>query len=139
MADEIEVGGRRRRRNTRAGGKRSRSRSRRARRGGGYGFGGSILSDAGGTNAGAALWGNTAGSCGTGAGVVNRGGNNTLAGGRRRRHKGKLGRRKVVTRRHRRGGNRLALVSPRIGYGFNGTGEAGLANPVPINGNSVSV
>lgn len=131
-------GGRRRRHHSKTG----RSITRRRRhRGGGYGFGGSILSDVGGTNAGSAQWNTTPGSCGTGEGVANRGGNNTLAGGRRRRHRGKRGGRKV-TRRNRRGGgggSGLALVSPRIGYGFNGTGEAGLANPVPINGNSVSV
>jgi len=131
MADEIKTAGRRHRKQH--GGKRS----RRVRRGGGYGFGGSILSDAGGTNAGAAQWDTTPGSCGTGENVANRGGNNTLAGGRRRRGR----RHRKVTRRHRRrgGGSGLAFVSPRIGYGFNGTGEAGLANPVPINGNSVSV
>jgi len=131
MADEIKTAGRRRRR--RYNGKRS----RRVRRGGGYGFDGSVLGDAGGTNAGSALWNKTAGSCGDGDNVVNRGGNNTLAGGRRRRRNH---RKHKVTRRHRRrGGGGLAFMSPRIGYGFNGTGVAGLANPIPINGNSVSV
>lgn len=132
MSVEVPTAGRRRRH--RRGGKRTR---RVHRRGGGYGFGGSILSDAGGTNAGSAQWNTTAGECGTGENIVNRGGNNTLAGGRRRRHRGKRSGRKG-TRRNRWGGG-AALVSPRIGYGFNGTGEAGLANPVPINGNSVSV
>ena len=137
MSDEVKTAGRRGRR--RVGGKRTR-RVRSVRRGGGYGFGGSILSDAGGTNAGSAQWDTTPGSCGTGENVVNRGGNNTLAGGRRRR--GRRHRKAATRRRHRRGGGSgsgMAFVSPRIGYGFNGTGEAGLANPVPINGNSVSV
>lgn len=135
MSDEVRTAGRRRGR--RVGGKRTR-RVRSVRRGGGYGFGGSILSDAGGTNAGSAQWDTTPGACGTGENVVNRGGNNTLAGGRRRR--GRRHRKAATRRRHRRGGGSgMALVSPRIGYGFNGTGEAGLANPVPINGNSVSV
>jgi len=134
MSDEVKTAGRRRR-GRRVGGKRS----RRVRRGGGYGFGGSILSDVGGTNAGSAQWDTTPGSCGTGENIVNRGGNNTLSGGRRRR--GRRHRKAATRRRHRRGGggSGMALVSPRIGYGFNGTGEAGLANPVPINGNSVSV
>ena len=136
MSDEVKTAGRRRR-GRRVGGKRTR-RVRSVRRGGGYGFGGSILSDAGGTNAGSAQWDTTPGSCGTGENVVNRGGNNTLAGGRRRR--GRRHRKAATRRRHRRGGGSgMAFVSPRIGYGFNGTGEAGLANPVPINGNSVSV
>jgi len=110
---------------------------RRVRRGGGYGFGGSILSDAGGANAGAALWDSKPGSCGTGGDVVNRGGNNTLAGGRRRRRQ----KRKVTRRRHRRhrGGNRLALVSPHVGYGYTGTGIAGFTDPTPNGGNSVVV
>lgn len=136
MADEVAVGGRyKRHRNTKVRSRRSRHASR---RGGGYGFGGSILSDAGGTNAGAALWGTNPGSCGTGADVVNRGGNNTLAGGRRRRRQ----KRKVTRRRHRRhhrGGDRPALVSPRAGYGYTGTGVAGFADPTPIGGNSVVV
>jgi hypothetical protein len=130
MADEIIVGGRHRRYK-----RRQNTRSRRVRRGGGYSFGGSILSDAGGANAGAALWGTNAGSCGTGGDVVNRGGNNTLAGGRRRRRQ----KRNKRTRRRHRGGNRLALVSPRVGYGYTGTGIAGFTDPTPNGGNSVVV
>ena len=62
-------------------------------RGGGYGFGGSILADAGGANAGSALWNSSTGAdCGVSS---DRGGNGMFAGGRRR------------TRRSRRGGNPL--------------------------------
>lgn len=51
----------------------------RRRRGGGYGFGGSILSDAGGANAGNAQWNpDTSQDCGVDA---NRGGNGAFAGG----------------------------------------------------------
>jgi len=55
------------------------SRKRPTRRGGGYGFGGSILSDAGGANAGNAQWNpDTAQDCAIDA---NRGGNGAFAGG----------------------------------------------------------
>jgi hypothetical protein len=91
------------------------------KKGGGYGFGGSVLSDVGGPNAGSALWNSdTSKDCSTG----NRGGNNTLAGGRRRRHKGKR------TRRHR--GGMVALQQPRTGYTFDGSGVAGTADTVPV-------
>jgi hypothetical protein len=64
---------------------------RKTRKGGGYGFGGSILADAGGSNAGNAQWNSdTSQDCGVDA---NRGGNGTFAGGKRRR-----------TRKARRGG-----------------------------------
>lgn len=57
---------------------------RKTRRGGGYGFGGSILSDAGGSNAGNAQWNpDTSQDCAIDA---YRGGNGAFAGGRRRRH-----------------------------------------------------
>lgn len=104
------------------------------KRGGSYGFGGSILSDAGGANAGAAQWNKGAGECG-GSEVMNRGGNNTLGGGRRRRRRGSK-----MTRRRRvhRGGN-LALTQPRAGYTFNGSGSAGFADAVPVAGKSVPV
>lgn len=120
-----------------SGGRRSKRGGRR-HRGGSYGFGGSILSDAGGTNAGAAQWNKQAGECG-GADVANRGGNNTLAGGRRRRNNKKNARK--TRRRHRRslrGGN-LALTSPRAGYTFNGSGAGGIADAVPVGGKSVPV
>ncbi len=56
---------------------------RKTRKGGGYGFGGSILADAGGSNAGNAQWNSdTSQDCGVDA---NRGGNGTFAGGKRRR------------------------------------------------------
>jgi hypothetical protein len=58
---------------------------RKTRRGGGYGFGGSILSDAGGSNAGNALWNpDTSQDCTIDA---YRGGNGAFAGGRRRKGK----------------------------------------------------
>ena len=58
---------------------------RKTRRGGGYGFGGSILSDAGGSNAGNALWTpDTSTDCGVDA---YRAGNGAFAGGRRHRRK----------------------------------------------------
>ena len=135
--EEVVVGGYKRRRNTRS--RRSRRSRHASRRGGGYGFGGSILADAGGTNAGAAQWNTNAGSCGTGADVVNRGGNNTLAGGRRRRRQKQNKRTRRHRRRHHRGGDRPALVSPRAGYGYTGTGVAGFTDPTPIGGNSVVV
>jgi len=111
-----------------------RRRLRKSKRGGSYGFGGSILPDAGGANAGSAQWNKGAGECG-GSEVANRGGNNTLAGGRRRRRRGSK-----MTRRRRvhRGGN-LALTQPRAGYTFNGSGSAGFADAVPVAGKSVSV
>lgn len=116
-----------------SGGRRRHRKSKSSKRGGSYGFGGSILSDAGGANAGAAQWNKGAGECG-GAGVANRGGNNTLAGGRRRRRRGS----KMTRRRRHRGGN-LALTQPRAGYTFNGSGSAGLADAVPAAGKSVPV
>ena len=95
------------------------------KKGGGYGFGGSVLSDVGGPNAGSARWdSDTSKDCSTG----NRGGNNTLAGGRR---KGKR------TRRHR--GGMIALQQPRTGYTFNGSGVAGTADTVPVGSPVVSV
>lgn len=108
---------------------------RRKHRGGSYGFGGSILGDAGGTNAGAAEWKTQGGECG-GADVASRGGNNTLAGGRRRR-RNKGGRK--TRRRHRHRGGNLALTSPRAGYTFNGSGVGGIADAVPVGGKSVPV
>lgn len=101
------------------------------KKGGGYGFGGSVMSNVGGPNAGNALWNSDTGAdCGTG----NRGGNNTLAGGRRRKGK------KTAGRRHRkvRGGS-LALQQPRTGYTFNGSGVAGTANTVPVGSPVTSV
>jgi hypothetical protein len=159
-------------------------------RGGGYGFGGSILADAGGANAGSALWNSSTGAdCGVSS---DRGGNGTFAGGRRRRTRrsrrggnplnsslagrggnnmaggnitqqlgnrggngGSRRRRRggsLATRygnggrrsRRRRGGsyidstrggnsnvgNDLAQMSPRTGYTFDGTGQAGTPDPV---------
>lgn len=59
--------------------RRSRRHTRKHRRGGGYGFGGSILADAGGANAGNAQWNpDTAQDCAIDA---NRGGNGAFAGG----------------------------------------------------------
>jgi len=118
-----------------SGGRRRSKRGGRKHRGGSYGFGGSILGDAGGTNAGAAMWKTQGGECG-GSEVANRGGNNTLAGGRRRRRNKKNGRR--TRRRSYRGGN-VALTTPRAGYTFNGTGAAGMAYAVPVGGKSVPV
>jgi hypothetical protein len=78
-------------------------------RGGGYGFGGSILADAGGANAGSALWDqNTGTDCGVSS---DRGGNGTFAGGRRR------------TRKTRRGGN--VLNSSLAGRGGNNVAGGG--------------
>lgn len=103
----------------------ARRKTRKTQKGRGYGFGGSILSDAGGSNAGNPLWNNTMGSdCGMSAGEMNRGGNNTLAGGRRKRHLKKRG------KKTRKGGA-LALQQPRAGYTFTGQGIAGTADPVP--------
>lgn len=101
------------------------------KKGGGYGFGGSVLSNVGGPNAGNALWdSDTAKDCGTG----NRGGNNTLAGGRRRR----LSKKTAGRRRKHRGGT-LALQQPRAGYTFNGSGVAGTADTVPVGSPVTSV
>ena len=100
------------------------------KKGGGYGFGGSVLSNVGGPNAGNALWdSDTAKDCGVG----NRGGNNTLAGGRRRRHS-----KKTAGRRRKHRGGTLALQQPRAGYTFNGSGVAGTADTVPV-GSPVTV
>ena len=56
---------------------------RKTRKGGGYGFGGSILADAGGANAGNALIkSDTSQDCGVDS---NRGGNGAFAGGKRRK------------------------------------------------------
>jgi len=122
---------------------------RHSRKGGGYGFGGSILSDAGGSNAGNAQWNNDTGKdCGA---VASRGGNN-LFGGRRRRRSSKKGgmmtnaqlasrggqnttggrRRKTIRRRKHRGGAYvdLAQQAPRTGYTFTGQGVAGTADTV---------
>lgn len=101
--------------------------TRKTQKGRGYGFGGSILSDAGGSNAGNPLWNNTMGSdCGMSAQEMNRGGNNTLSGGRRKR-------RGLKKRKTRKGGaaSTLALQQPRAGYTFTGEGVAGTADPVP--------
>lgn len=109
----------------------ARPKTRKTQKGRGYGFGGSILNDAGGSNAGNPLWNNTMGSdCGASAAEMNRGGNNTLSGGRRKRYN-KKGMKK--TRRHYRkgGGSILALQQPRAGYTFTGEGVAGTPDPVP--------
>lgn len=104
--------------------KKTRRVARKTQKGRGYGFGGSILSDAGGSNAGNALWNNTMGSdCGMSAAEMNRGGNNTLAGGRRKRRNKKT---------RRGGGSILALQQPRAGYTFTGEGVAGTADTVPV-------
>jgi len=100
-------------------------------RGGGYGFGGSVISDVGGPNAGNALWNSDTGKD---CGIAGRGGNNTLAGGRRRRGKGK----KTAGRRRRHVGGTMALQQPRAGYTFNGSGVAGTADTVPV-GSPVTV
>ena len=101
------------------------------KKGGGYGFGGSVLSNVGGPNAGNALWdSDTAKDCGVG----DRGGNNTLAGGRRRRRSSK----KTAGRRRKHRGGTLALQQPRAGYTFNGSGVAGTADTVPV-GSPVTV
>jgi hypothetical protein len=56
---------------------------RKTRKGGGYGFGGSILADAGGSNAGNAQWNSdTSQDCTVDS---NRGGNGAFAGGKRRK------------------------------------------------------
>jgi hypothetical protein len=62
---------------------------RKTRKGGGYGFGGSILSDAGGSNAGNAQWNSdTSQDCAIDS---NRGGNGAFAGGKRKRRKTRKG------------------------------------------------
>lgn len=122
----------------------------RKHKGAGYGFGGSLLSDAGGSNGGNAAWvSDTGADCGN---VAGRAGNN-LAGGRRRRRRsvkkgGQMsnaslagrggnnvtgGRRRRHTRKHRKGGAYvdMAQEAPRTGYGFNGSGVAGTANTIP--------
>ena len=99
-------------------------RRRLTKRGGGYGFGGSILSNAGGPNAGNVQWNSHMGSdCGSD--LQGRGGNNVTGG--RRRHKKTAGR-----RRKHRGGSVVALQQPRTGYTFNGSGVAGTADTVPV-------
>jgi len=126
-----------------------RIRRRQSRKGGGYGFGGSILSDAGGSNAGNAQWNNDTGKdCGV---VTSRGGNNIFGGRRRRRlsKKGGMmtnaqlasrggqnttgGRRRKTRRNLKRGGAYvdLAQQAPRTGYTFNGQGVAGTSDTVP--------
>uniref|UniRef100_A0A6C0AJ40 Uncharacterized protein n=1 Tax=viral metagenome TaxID=1070528 RepID=A0A6C0AJ40_9ZZZZ len=111
-----------------------RRRSHTQKRGGGYGFGGSVLSNVGGPNAGNAVWDSDTGKD---CGVANRGGNNTLAGGRRRgRGKGKG--KKTAGRRRRHVGGTMALQQPRTGYTFNGSGVAGTADTVPV-GSPVTV
>jgi hypothetical protein len=126
----------------------TRRHSRKLRKGGGYGFGGSILSNAGGPNAGSALWDNDTGKdCSSSA---TRAGNG-FAGGkrksrRRKHHRGGMvsnaslnsrggqnvagGRRR---RKTRRGGAYVdyAQVAPRAGYTFNGEGVAGTSNTIP--------
>lgn len=122
----------------------------RRHRGGGYGFGGSILSDAGGAGAGNALWSpDTSKDCGV---VPGRAGNN-LAGGRRRRmsrrHRGGMatnaqladrggqnkigGRRRKTLRKRKTGGAYVdyAQMVPRAGYTFTGQGVGGTADAVP--------
>lgn len=123
----------------------------RKHKGAGYGFGGSILSDAGGAGAGNAKWDSSTGSdCGA---VAGRGGNN-LAGGkrrsrRRRHHKGGMvsnaslanrggqhvtgGKRRKTHRKSKRGGAYVdyAQTAPRTGYGFNGQGVAGTSDTIP--------
>jgi hypothetical protein len=106
-----------------------RTRVSRKQKGRGYGFGGSILENAGGSNAGNALWNKNMGSdCGVSAAEQSRGGNNTMAGGRRKKRHGRK-----HTRKHGRrgGGSILALQQPRAGYTFDGSGIAGTKDPVP--------
>jgi hypothetical protein len=139
---------------------------RKTRRGGGYGFGGSILSDAGGSNAGNALWNpDTSQDCAIDS---YRGGNGAFAGGRRRSRRYSKKRGGAVSneslagrggnnpstggrRRYRKKGGAYAPVSgaesratqlnpalvqsaPRTGYTFDGSGVAGTADPVRLNG-----
>lgn len=121
----------------------------RKHRGAGYGFGGSILSDSGGSNAGNAQWNSDTGKDCAISGT--RGGNN-LVGGRRRRRKTRRGgmmtnaqlasrggqnvtggRRRRSMRRRKHGGAYvdLAQQAPRTGYTFTGNGVAGTADTVP--------
>jgi hypothetical protein len=110
------------------------TKTRKARRGGGYGFGGSVLGNSGGSNAGNAMWNSDTGKdCGA---MSDRGGNNTL-GGRRRHRKAKTTARRRHSRRVR--GGTLALQQPRAGYTFDGSGEKGLANAVPVAPNTTNV
>lgn len=131
---------------TRRGSRGSRRNSRKhSRKGGGYGFGGSILSDAGGSNAGNALWNvDTGKDCGV---VANRAGNNMLGGRRRKSRRGGMmtnaqlasrggqnttGGRRGKTHRKRGGAYvDLAQQAPRTGYGFNGQGVAGTSDTIP--------
>lgn len=123
----------------------------RKHRGAGYGFGGSILSNDGGSNAGNAQWNSDTGKdC---SASVSRAGNG-FAGGKRRssrrknRKGGMLsnaslagrggqnttgGRRRKTHRRRKVGGAYvdLAVQAPRTGYGFNGQGVAGTSNTIP--------
>ena len=109
--------------------RRSRRRTLKTKRGGGYGFGGSILTDAGGPGAGNSLWKSHAGSdCGSD--LQGRGGNNQ-AGGRRRRRRG-------YGKKTMRRGGALSLQQPRTGYTFNGSGVAGTADTVAV-GSPVTV
>lgn len=109
------------------------TKTRKARRGGGYGFNGSVLGNSGGSNAGNALWNSDTGKdCGT---MPDRGGNNTLGG--RRRNRKTANRRRRNSRRVR--GGTLALQQPRAGYTFDGSGEKGLANAVPVAPNTTNV
>ena len=100
---------------------------RKTRKGGGYGFGGSILSDAGGSNAGNAQWNSdTSQDCAIDS---NRGGNGTFAGGKRRRktRKGgavsneslmsRGGNNTIGGRRRHRGGSITAELGNRGGNG----------------------
>ena len=132
------------------------ARTKKTSRGGGYGFGGSVLGNSGGSNAGNAMWNSdTSKDCGV---MANRGGNNTLAGGRRYKRRGgvgavddaifALGTTYVAKRFAKKGGRRsrrrhrggtLALQQPRAGYTFNGSGSAGLANAVPVAPNTTNV
>jgi hypothetical protein len=111
---------------------------RNVKRGGGYGFGGSILGDAGGSNAGNAKWtSDTSTDCAVNA---TRGGSR-----RRRRHRGGQvnssltfsrgqnatgGKRSRHRRRRHRGGG-LAQNIPRANYSFGGDGVAGMINWKP--------
>jgi hypothetical protein len=105
---------------------RRRSHSRK-QKGRGYSFGGSILGDDSGANAGNPLW---AKNMGSDCGIEGRGGNNTLAGGARKtRHRRYRGYKKRRSRKQLQGGN-LALQQPRGGYTFNGSGVAGTSDPI---------
>jgi hypothetical protein len=128
------------------------TRSRKVKRGGGYGFGGSILSDAGGAGAGNALWSpDTSKDCGSGQSrpgnsggsrrrrrggmqtnesLASRGNNNTGGKRRRRRHRTRRG--GALTEQQLRAYQLGSVVqAPRTGYGFDGEGVAGTANTIP--------